>query len=394
MTIESLSNLLDKVSILNKHYQRIARITGEHFNVFKTLGLETSEVRMHSSLLAEFLNPNGSHGQGSVFLELFLNQFKNSYEISFDISNATVEVEKYIGRINEQGTEGGRIDILLTDRLNNHIIIENKIYARDQEKQIIRYFNFDKEAIIFYLTLDGKAPSKASAEQVKVIQISYRKHILNWLAKCKKEAVSLPIIRETISQYANLIKSLTNQSLENGMKEELKSLLYEKPENIDAMDLVAKYFPEIVNEAIESFKSLLEKVFDYNHVFEKAEIIIEPLWGDDCDGFWFGYRFKNSNNELCQSNQAFEIYEKIKEKMNWSSEKSDTNGGFIFWFYPENFRRGKKLADLDKHQIIDWLKETTSMETVIKKMVEDEKIVRDELKLIAESISWDSINKR
>jgi hypothetical protein len=129
-------------------------------------------------------------------------------------------------------------------------------------------------------------------------------------------------------------------------------------------------------------------------VFEKAEIIIEPLWGDDCDGFWFGYRFKNSNNELCQSNQAFEIYEKIKEKMNWSSEKSDTNGGFIFWFYPENFRRGKKLADLDKHQIIDWLKETTSMETVIKKMVEDEKIVRDELKLIAESISWDSINKR
>lgn len=46
--------------------------------------------------------------------------------------------------------------------------------------------------------------------------------IKNWLEKCKKESASLPVIRETIVQYINLICYLTNQMVKDAMSEEIK----------------------------------------------------------------------------------------------------------------------------------------------------------------------------
>ena len=46
---------------------------GKEFNVFKVQGTLTDEVKI-CRLLRELLDPNGSHGQGYVFLELFLKQ--------------------------------------------------------------------------------------------------------------------------------------------------------------------------------------------------------------------------------------------------------------------------------------------------------------------------------
>lgn len=41
-------------------------------NIFRLLGITTDEVRTHSALLADLLNPRGTHGQGSLFLATFL----------------------------------------------------------------------------------------------------------------------------------------------------------------------------------------------------------------------------------------------------------------------------------------------------------------------------------
>ncbi len=43
------------------------------FNIFKLLGVGRDEVR-HSKVLANFLNPAGSHGQGKLFLQRLLQQ--------------------------------------------------------------------------------------------------------------------------------------------------------------------------------------------------------------------------------------------------------------------------------------------------------------------------------
>src|SRR5690606_22434580 len=134
-------------------------LTGDNFNIFKTLGLSTSEVRLHSALLAELLNPKGSHGLEEKFLKLFIQKIVMNNEDTIDlaeIENATVVVEKWIGYIDVERSIGGYIDILIQLPNDRAIIIENKIYAGDQEGQLRRYHNFNKNAIIVYLTLDGK----------------------------------------------------------------------------------------------------------------------------------------------------------------------------------------------------------------------------------------------
>src|SRR5688500_2185160 len=43
------------------------------FNVFRILRLAHKEVQSHTPFLSELLNPHGTHGQGCLFLEAFLN---------------------------------------------------------------------------------------------------------------------------------------------------------------------------------------------------------------------------------------------------------------------------------------------------------------------------------
>ena len=227
--------LLKEVSSLQKQYDFISQFSGENFNVFKLLQLESNEVRTHSAILAEFLNPKGSHGQKDLFLKLFT---ENNKVEDFETSSAIAEVERYTGLINEDCTKGGRIDILITDKHGKRIIIENKIYAGDQKNQLLRYYNFDPSAHIFYLNLYGEAPSDWSTanelDNTKFQVISYVDDILNWLEKCKKEAVSLPIIRETISQYIHLIKYLTGTSINKAMERDLANKIAKSKEYISS----------------------------------------------------------------------------------------------------------------------------------------------------------------
>lgn len=229
MQAQSLQYLFTQVKSLNDKYAKLAQLSGENFNIFKILKLHTSEVKLHSNFLAELLNPNGSHGHQDTFLKLFLGlfQFRGNAFISI---RADVKIEKYLGVMNELKTEGGRVDILITDTTNrNHIVIENKIYAPDQEKQLSRYNKHYPKADLFYLTLDGRVCEEANKEGLIVDThykcLSYKTDIANWLELCRKEAVSNPTLRETITQYLNLIKHLCNQAINDNMEQELSELI-------------------------------------------------------------------------------------------------------------------------------------------------------------------------
>ena len=71
-------SFLERVTSINKKYENIAEITGENFNVFRILGLSSSEVRTHSAFIAELLNPKGSHNQKQIFLKLFCEDVLDS----------------------------------------------------------------------------------------------------------------------------------------------------------------------------------------------------------------------------------------------------------------------------------------------------------------------------
>lgn len=93
--------------------QERARRFAPDFNVFHLLGVAADERHTHSALLAELLNPGGSHGQGHHFLQHFLSYCKQRFGGSeFDVEG-TGKTE-WIVRT-ERITSSGRLDILLTN---------------------------------------------------------------------------------------------------------------------------------------------------------------------------------------------------------------------------------------------------------------------------------------
>ena len=125
--MEEIKNLLTNINTIIEKNNEILEATGGRFNIFNVLGLTSNEVRLHSALLAELLNPNGTHGLKDEFLKEFTTLLNIE---KFGTKSAKVQIEKSIGPTTE--TDGGRVDIIISDYNNCAIIIENKIYAGDQ----------------------------------------------------------------------------------------------------------------------------------------------------------------------------------------------------------------------------------------------------------------------
>lgn len=264
--MNDIINILNQVRIVSqkiKEQRKEKFERGESFNIFNDLGFMSDEVHLHSMFLANLLNPKGSHGQRGKFLEAFLKMLQKSFpaisadSLELDTAIASVEVEKYIGR--QTDSEGGRIDIYLTDGKHS-IIIENKIYAGDQHHQMLRYWNYgmsqkgndtEKSFVLIYLTLDGCSPSKDSlGEDLKendIVCLSYKSDIRGWLDRCVELASRTPLVRETINQYISTIDILTNNVMEDN--KELLEIL-SKEENLDAIYDIANNKNIVVNRFI------------------------------------------------------------------------------------------------------------------------------------------------
>lgn len=256
--VEKLLNEIGKLVVAQNERTKERYSHGELFNVFNILGLESKEVRLHSALLAELLRPNGMSGVGNAFQKAFLAilGLPENY-----IVDGKVSVELSIGTTTD--TEGGRIDIIMEDG-NHAIIIENKIYAQDQPAQLLRYTNFAKDNYphgyrLLYLTLDGKEASDDSAQGCPYQCISYKNEISKWLEECARIFFDRPLVRETIRQYINLIKQLTNQSM--GTLEDNKLVeLVASPEHVDEYVMIINNQTSIENRIRLGFVAEIEKM--------------------------------------------------------------------------------------------------------------------------------------
>lgn len=211
--------LLEKVGILNLKYNKLR--DENEFNIFTLLRKYDDEVNLHSRFIYELLNPKGSHRRNTEFLEALLEivEIKN-----FDTNKVNVY------------KESGNIDVLITNE-NQAIIIENKIWAEDQNKQLERYYNKIKkqgydEIWLIYLTINEDFPSKKSLGKLSddviedfLITISYSFHISEWLEKSIEKSSRLPTLRETIIQYNNLIQEITGKSMSKDQRKEVYELL-------------------------------------------------------------------------------------------------------------------------------------------------------------------------
>lgn len=384
MNVNKLQILLSQILQITKNFEKMAKFSGENFNVFRTLKIESSEVRMHSALIGELLDPNGSHGQRDLYLKLFIKNLE-SYDklknMNFKTNSSHLEVEKYIGEINDEKTEGGRIDIFLEDCNNNHIIIENKIYATDQNNQLLRYYNFDKRSIILYLTLDGtKAHDYSTGGKLiknSYLSISYAKEIIKWLEDCKKESVSLPIIRETISQYIYLIKYLTDQTIMSDVEKEIEQLIINTPEYIESIDLCSRTLAKIVDKVDLRFKGLMREKFDNSILESNNNFIIKPSCDEDGDGYWFGYQlYDNNKRNLSSTDLSKKLNNELKKILKISGYKNNSNKNYICWFYPVPFKRGKKFKGIDKIEIVKMYENPENLHCFVDSLIEQEREIR------------------
>lgn len=281
--LKSAKHLLDEETLIkNERFRR-----GEDFNIFEVMGIESDEVFTHSAILACLLDPNGSHGCGDVFLKLFLSSLLIFSDWNFSTKNAKTQVEYSIGPILKSREEGGRIDILLESDQKG-IIIENKIYACDQDKQLIRYHNYAEQKYghenykLLYLTLQGNEPSDGSIkgeniilkndiEQQDFFCVSYAVDIIQWLEQCMEKAVYKPILRETIAQYIYTLKKITNLQMDTNTKQELTKLCLQS-ENIDALLWIRNNSDNIINE-------FMQKIFhpQLNKIAEEGKYEIEII---------------------------------------------------------------------------------------------------------------------
>jgi hypothetical protein len=213
--------ILQKISTIVDAYEAKKKANASDFNIFSITGIHYKELPI-CSFLRELLDPQGSHMQGSLFLKTFIKQvLRQNIFADEDYDKAKVYKELHID--NKR-----RIDILISiaGRL---FPIEVKIYAGDQDAQLIDYYIYtntsDSKAIIYYLTLDKHEPSKTSKANLKKgIQyecISFESDVLSWLKQIvtMEQIRSIPRLYEVLSQFLDVILKLTDQIEERKIME-------------------------------------------------------------------------------------------------------------------------------------------------------------------------------
>lgn len=267
--IDEYRMLLLKASQLYERHEAGRR---EPFNVFTVLRTAHDEVNLHSRFLHALLNHRQAPGAKRKNLAGFIRSvYKN--ENAPDICSDEAAVER----------ERNNVDILIRDeRSNQAVVIENKIWAADQHRQLQRYAERLEEKYatwLLYLTLDGHEPEEHSQGNLDVKCISYRYDIRPWLARCQQRAYDEPELRESIAQYRHLIGMLTGSDSTEAYMDELRDLCL-KDDNlvlirqlndavIDArVSLLIDLVQEIENKLNERIADLPGKETERNNVID------------------------------------------------------------------------------------------------------------------------------
>lgn len=241
--------LLEDIINVTRRYEKEREKRGDQYNLFKVIHMTSNETSVHSAFISDLLNPRGLHGMGSEFLKLFIECLPEESKKgigSFDVDSAIVRIEYYIGE--KTNSHGGRLDIIVLSR-GQAIILENKIYAEDQDNQMIRYYNYAEENYrnnysLLYLSLDGNVHDEDVTAHNKdynlsinedFFTISYKETIWEWLHLCQDKArnASNTLLEGGISHYINLIKILTHK--DNTKMKEAKDIANILVSNQDAV---------------------------------------------------------------------------------------------------------------------------------------------------------------
>ena len=293
------------------------RAMGKHdYNIFTLFHGFSDEVNLHSNFIASLLDPNGDHYKNDLFLKLFLETCGID-DFGIDTSRATVF------------KEFKHIDIYISDG-KKHIILENKVYAKDQPTQIARYIKAikkegaeDEDIYVLYLHPDRELPKENSLGGYKLNQdntklekdgssinfkvISYGKEILEWIDRCKNEVSNLTDLNVFLSQYKDVIEMIYDR-YKRIDEMETANLVEIFKENYTAVSEIASNYQEtrkkIIDEFFENVKENLEKdeaikgtySIELNSVAYRPVVIKNTISQDEkWKNFYFTVEFQKSS---------------------------------------------------------------------------------------------------
>lgn len=251
-------NFIEQIQVISEEHQLF---NYNKFNIFKVMFKQHDEKYLHSRFISFLLDPNGSHQQGTKFLELY-------FEV-MGISNFSLEGVQ-VNPNELERAELYNIDILIQNSAKQAIIIENKFFAKDQTRmddsdneylkyQLTRYYyrlsiepkndhKYDVVKII-YLTIDGKDPEdfKYYPEEVKPL-VSKKDHlsdIAKWLDLCLAQLNEDSDLKRTIQQFKQArFEFLNDVQLALKLKE-ISALYFEEAKQFwtkDQIDPSDKYY--------------------------------------------------------------------------------------------------------------------------------------------------------
>ena len=122
----------------------------------------------------------------------------------------------------------GFIDILIEAQVPSGrlaLVIENKIYASDQPRQLARYWGglknqgwLNEEIVLVYITPDGHAPEQISLTGLPAsvagatVCMSWRDDLIKWMECCPGH-LSLPVrLEDCINQYKELLADMSDNN--------------------------------------------------------------------------------------------------------------------------------------------------------------------------------------
>jgi len=393
------------LKIYKNYFEKIKKFKNEqdkqkqrglnNYNILTSVLSKSDEVRLHSRMIFSLLDINGTHYQSSLFLDKFLN-ILNIKNFKLNTQNCSIYKEYQ------------NIDLYITDG-DKHIIIENKVYAKDQKNQIKRYIEIiqdennglaTKDILVIYLSIDKKEPSayslgnlkiennfiKRESEKIALFKsIHYKNEILEWLQSSQYEVQNITNLNEVFNQYIDVVKMLNNQykdkvmSLSNYIKEnesiykiavEIQSALPKARKNI-----IDSFFTKI----IFSLQSTLGEGWEVKLIGDLSKRYSFPLriykkkWiNTKGNNLIFGFEFNKNNYYdgyfgIVRKNDKVDIRNDVAVK--FENELKDLNFNLkisAWWLHWEWLPNFDGIEDFSEYAMFDEDSEQEFLDGIMK----------------------------
>lgn len=194
------------------------------FNVFDYI--QPDELKL-SRIIADLLDPKGSHGQQRICLEAFVDAMIERTSEEQPLRNTLTKLQKavrddecfVIAQTEVATRHGRRMDIVVNIGRENGIVIENKPWANDQKDALGDYADeaarrFSDCWILIYLHGTGKAVDEYTISKKKLRKLEedgnffntdYTYFLIRWLKICL-ERVEAEKIRCFLRDFIDYIE--------------------------------------------------------------------------------------------------------------------------------------------------------------------------------------------